>query len=240
MDFLSALDADYRRFVFATRQADPAAKVPTCPEWTVDDLISHVGHVYLHKAESIRLNAAPSPWPPDLGGETAPNLLRRAYSELNDEFAARQADSPAHTWYGPDQTVGFWIRRMAQETVIHRIDAEFAAGLESAPIPDDLALDGIDEILNIFLCWAAEQWPEDFAEELSKGDGSVAVGDFVVSWKEGGITAARSGSADATVKGSPEALLRWLWRRADDTTIQIDGDEAKVAQFRSLLGAATQ
>jgi hypothetical protein len=29
---------------------------------------------------------------------------------------------PAGSWYTPDQTVGFWIRRMAQETVIHRID----------------------------------------------------------------------------------------------------------------------
>ena len=47
----------------------------------------------------------------------------------------------------------FWIRRMAQETVIHRVDAELALGEPFAPIPDDLALDGIDEVLERFLAF---------------------------------------------------------------------------------------
>jgi hypothetical protein len=36
---------------------------------------------------------------------------------------------------------------MAQETVIHRADAELAAGAPVAVIPGDLAADGIDELL---------------------------------------------------------------------------------------------
>jgi hypothetical protein len=36
--------------------------------------------------------------------------------------AGRKPEDPAGSWYTPDQTVGFWIRRMAHETVIHRID----------------------------------------------------------------------------------------------------------------------
>ena len=79
-------------------------------------------------------------------------LLDRAYAALTAEFAARSPESPAFTWYGPDQTVGFWIRRMAQETVIHRVDAELGAGVASiAPIPADLAHDGIDEFLVAFV-----------------------------------------------------------------------------------------
>jgi hypothetical protein len=51
----------------------------------------------------------------------------------------------------PDQTVGFWIRRMAQETVVHRVDAELAAEVAPGAIPDDIALDGIDEFLIAFI-----------------------------------------------------------------------------------------
>ena len=243
MDFLSALDADYRRFTAATKQAGPAVKVPTCPEWTVDDLVSHLGHVYLHKAECMRLNADPEPWPPNLGDETAPDLLRRAYSELNDEFASRAPESPAKTWFSPDQTVGFWIRRMAQETVIHRIDAELAAGIDSLPIAEDLALDGIDEILRIFLVWGANEWPDYYGDPLSTTDGVVQVGDFLVTWKDSRMAVEKAPDgiqAQATVTGSPDALLRWLWRRAGDETVDITGDRAKVAQFSELLRVSTQ
>src|SRR5258708_3724435 len=64
-------------------------------------------------------------------------LLDRAYAALSAEFAARRPEDHTFTWYDPDQTVGFWIRDMAQETVIHRVDAELAAGRPIAAIPGD-------------------------------------------------------------------------------------------------------
>ena len=67
--------------------------------------------------------------PPGLDDEAPLPLLARAYGELMAEFSQRAPTDPTPTWYDPDQTVAFWIRRMAQETVIHRIDAEQAAGL---------------------------------------------------------------------------------------------------------------
>ena len=83
-------------------------------------------------------------------------LLDRAYAALTSKFAARRPEEQAYTWYSPDQRVGFWIRRMAQETVIHRVDAELADGELLAAIPADLAADGIDELL-IPLCNTARQ-----------------------------------------------------------------------------------
>ncbi len=122
--FLDCLAADYAR-LRAVVPIDPSAAVPTCPGWTVADLTRHVGQVYLHKTVAMREGAEPDPWPPkELANEEPLALLDRAYAGLLDEFAARKPEDPAGTWYTPDQTVGFWIRRMAQETVIHRIDAE--------------------------------------------------------------------------------------------------------------------
>ena len=73
----------------------------------------------------------------------------RAYSSVLAEFAARRPQDPAGSWYTPDQTVGFWIRRMAQEKVIHSMDAELGIGQPVAPVPADLAVDGIDELLRV-------------------------------------------------------------------------------------------
>jgi uncharacterized protein (TIGR03083 family) len=208
---------------------DLTAPVPSCPEWTLADLLSHVAHVYLHKVETMRHNSSPDPWPPPPTGETEAELLDRGYRELRAEFAARPVTEQVLTWYGPDQTVGFWLRRMTQETVIHRIDAELAAGVASRPVPDDLAADGIDEVLRIFLAWASKEWLEDFAEPLAKGDGSVLVSaggqSWLVAWDSSGVsTEPGKGAADAEIAGAPDAVLRWLWRRAGDQVIEISGN----------------
>lgn len=131
--FLDCLAADYDRMrtVVGT---DADAAVPTCPGWTVADLTRHVGEVYLHKTAAMREGVEPEPWPPKEFAEEEPAaLLDRGYTALRAEFATRAPGDAAAGWYGPDQSVGFWIRRMAQETVVHRIDAELATGRPVTP-----------------------------------------------------------------------------------------------------------
>jgi Mycothiol maleylpyruvate isomerase N-terminal domain len=119
--FLDCLAADFAP-LRAVVAADLSGGVPSCPGSTVADLTRHVGEVYLHKTLAMREGAEPEPWPPkELADEEPLALFDRAYAGLLGEFAARKPADPAGSWYTPDQTVGFWIRRMAQETVIHRI-----------------------------------------------------------------------------------------------------------------------
>jgi uncharacterized protein (TIGR03083 family) len=242
-EFLRCLAADEARLREAA--VDLTAQVPTCPGWTVDDLVRHVAMVYLHKIECIRTGKEPEQWPPDTSGEPAMALLDRAYAALVAEFAARADDEPAASWYEPDQTVGFWIRRMAQETVIHRVDAELAAGLPIAPISADLAADGIDEVLVAFLAYETRTWPDDFPH-LTGGDLSVLVGAGGARWlvrlDEGALTVDTdpAGQAASQVSGDPSAVLRWLWRRADDSAVRVDGDLAEVERLRALMAEATQ
>jgi uncharacterized protein (TIGR03083 family) len=241
--FLAYLDADFRRLRAVA--ADPAAPVPTCPEWTVDDLRRHVAMVYLHKVETMRRGGDPDTWPPDLDGEATAALLDRSYAELVDEFAARSDSDRASTWYDPDQSVGFWVRRMAHETVIHRVDAELAGGEPIAEIPADLAADGIDEVLETFLAYASRKWPEDFGD-LLRDDGAVLVATGGARWLvrvgQGVVRVVpdTAGQATAQVSGDPAAVLLWLWRRAGNEAVRIDGDTAVVARLREMMEAATQ
>src|SRR6201992_1927777 len=162
--FLQCLAADYGDLRDAASAAELTATVPSCPGWTVSDLVRHLAEVYLHKATLMHtgVNRGECP-PPPLPAEAPLAALGRAYGALRAEFRTRGAGQAAPTWYGPDQTVGFWIRRMAQETVIHRIDAELAAGLPVTPVPDDLAADGVDEVLKRMLAYGSVHLPGAFA-----------------------------------------------------------------------------
>ena len=246
--YLECLAFDYTRLRAVAEAADPGAKVPTCPEWTLNDLVDHVAKVYLHKVEVMRQGRHPEDWPPDLSPETPLESLDRGYRELVAEFAARPAESATHTWYQPDQTVGFWIRRMAQETVIHRIDAELAAGVQIAPIPEDLAVDGVDEVLVAFLEYGVSGWPEEFTETLGSTSGArvrLDAGDaaFLVELAPASlkVSPAEVGApADATVSGGAPEVLRWLWNRAGDEVVQRSGDENALEVLRRSMVIATQ
>ncbi len=260
--FLECLDVDFRRI----REVVPghlAASVPTCPDWTVADLTRHVGEVYLHKVEMMRHGAHPEGWPPEAFKQEEPvGLLTRGYGELRAEFAARTPTDASTTWYDPDQTVGFWIRRMAQETVIHRIDAELGAGASIAPVPDDLAVDGIDELLKVFIAYAFSEWPEDFTEVLKNSPGraflirtEAAAGTPSSSWLvrtapdrltvEGGAgeELAVSGAPDVTVSGTPADVLRWAWNRetpGEASPVRIEGKAEALTEFRQCVVESTQ
>jgi len=248
MDFPSLrshLAADAVR-LRAAAEGNLDAPVPSCPGWTVTDLVQHVAEVYLHKTACIRQNKVPEPWPPDPGPEPPLERFDRAYAGLVAEFAARDPGSPAATWYEPDQTVGFWIRRMAQETVIHRVDAELARGTVS-PIPADLALDGIDEVLDCFLRYGTHRWKEDFVASLPDHRTEpvlVTAGEqawLVRAAPDGATVATPDGAAaPARVAGEPEPLLLWLWGRAGDDAVTLSGERELITGLRRLLHDATQ
>src|SRR5262245_57681463 len=169
-----SLDADFRRLRSVAAAADLGAQVPSCPEWTMTDLVRHVGEVYLYKVEQMRLGRHADEWPPEgMNNEPPLELLDRAYSALTAEFDSRHPQDPTFTWYETDQTVGFWIRDMANETVLHRVDAELAARKPIAPIPDDLAADGIDELLIAFVQYDVMLSPGKVAALLAGDEESV-------------------------------------------------------------------
>jgi uncharacterized protein (TIGR03083 family) len=259
---LQCLEADYRRM----RDIVPGhldARVPSCPDWTVDDLAWHVGMVYLHKVTTMREGAEPKPWPPSFDDSyPALTLLDDAYRQLRDEFAARDPADPMWTWYAPDQTVGFWIRRMAQETVIHRIDAELGVREQVTPVADDLAIDGIDELLKVFVAFDVSEWPKYFTAALQDSPGrsyliraDVTTDSPSVSWlvktapgqftAEGGPEEKIAGdiAPDVTVSGTPTDMLRWSWNRETPgmpSRVKITGDGDAVAEFRACVTTATQ
>jgi uncharacterized protein (TIGR03083 family) len=248
--FLDCLAADFarRRAVVPT---DPTAVVPSYPGLTVADLTRHVGEVYLHRTLTMREGAEPILWPPEeLADEEPLVLLDRAYVGLREEFAAHQPEDRVGSWYTPDQTVGFWIRRMAHETVIHRIDAELGTGQPVAPVPADLAVDGIDQLLKVFVAYGFANWGHYFNGLLDGSPGrTCAVRTDGAAWRVRtgpGLVAVEAGTGDetaeVTVSGPPTAVLRWLRNRerfGEPSVVMVEGLQEAVGDLRGCIAAAT-
>jgi uncharacterized protein (TIGR03083 family) len=146
-------------FVRYGDRAGLSARVPTCPDWSLRELIAHQGMVHRWATANLR------------GDSADPDTLERAGLSDPDplEWLADGAIDLVTTWThapadvstvvflndapGPKQ---FWARRQCHETTIHAVDA-LAASLGRPPKADEvwvdaeLAADGIDELLCGFL-----------------------------------------------------------------------------------------
>ena len=153
--WIAALRAEGPAFRAAAAQADPASSVPSCPEWTTTDLVHHLGSIYTWVATV--LNAGSTTPPPRRSqpeglpaGAAAIEWWQQQYDQLIVLLEGLDVEAPAWNWAPQPKKAGFWHRRMAHETAVHRWDAQMAiASVE--PIEAKLAADGISEVLDTWL-----------------------------------------------------------------------------------------
>ncbi len=246
--YLDVLRGDIARIAAVAPAALPAP-VAGCPGWTVRDVVVHTGMVFLHKAANMRAGAR-AEYPPAPEPEADPMpWFTHAADALVAELESRGPTAPTYTWWRPDQSVGFWYRRMAQEAAVHRVDVEAATG-DPAPVPDDIAVDGVDEVLQIFLPhFGTPDDPAWSASEAGAGAGrpvSVRTGGsgWTVVMQPDGVdvtpNAASAGPVDAVVTGEPSEVLLWLWGRRPASAVHVEGDDDLLRAFRARLVVATQ
>jgi uncharacterized protein (TIGR03083 family) len=224
--------------------ADPATRVPTCPEWTLRQLATHVGRaqrwaatiVATRSAEPIPFREVPGGRLPDDPAER-PGWLRRGASGLAE--AVRGAGTGlvwTHLGMGP---ASYWARRMAHETAVHRADGQIAVA--QRPVIDPvIAADGIDEWLGLLAAGADE---EQAVHPPALRDGTVlhlhvtdegTDGEWLLRGGPSGIiVAAGHGKGDTAVRGPASALLLMLMRRLppDDSALEVIGDRALLDGF---------
>jgi uncharacterized protein (TIGR03083 family) len=242
IDYLRALRADGAALADAAdRGLDPA--VPACPGWTVADLVLHTGMVHRHKLEIVRgrLARPPRPWPPPPPArEELLDWYRRGLDELATALAETDPLTGVWTFHQADRTVGFWRRRMAQETAVHRVDAESAHG-DPAPVPADLAADGVDEVLDVFLAPFCRREAVGGHGETLHLHATDAEGEWQLRLLPGGVEVEHGhGKGDAAARGTASDLLLFLWGRLPAARLETFGDPAVLARTRELAAMATQ
>ncbi len=240
--FIDALAADLAT-ISAIAGGDLARTVPSCPEWDLARLISHLGRVH-RMALAVVPTGAMTPAPgSSLEAPPADHDDLRAYYQtsadaLVAELRAKSPDAPAWTFLpGPD-TVAFWSRRMAHEHSIHRWDAEGAIG-GASPIAPELAVDGIDEYFLMGNRHLAKR--PDFT---LGGTVHLHCTDIEGEWMldiTGGIVRVTKehGKGAAAIRGTASDLVLGLWGRiplTDADRFAHFGDPAPIAALASLGG----
>jgi uncharacterized protein (TIGR03083 family) len=136
--------------------ADLSVIVPTCPDWTLAQLLRHVGGNLRAAEAAVRTDTAivePVKQVPEVAGPATddPDALDAWLAEGAARFAdtLRRAgpDAQAQVWVYPRRT-GFWARRAALDLVVHRADAAGTVKADYTVAPE-LAADAIDELLEL-------------------------------------------------------------------------------------------
>lgn len=143
-----------------------AAPVPSCPDWTVLDLVHHVGTAY-HRVRSHVSRAVTSRpetvSPGELpSGPAGIQWWADEYDALVALLDALDPHLPAWNWAPQAKQAWFWHRRMAHETAVHRWDAQMSIG-QVEPIEAKLAADGVAEVLDTWLPSGRRRGPTDLA-----------------------------------------------------------------------------
>lgn len=153
MNRLAIIDAESRRFAEVLAHTAPDARCPTCPDWTAADLLWHLTEVHLFWAAVLFRNvtaedgvAAVEQSKPSRPDSVADLLALRegATSVLLAELSRLDDAEPRWSWFPSDQTVGFTRRMQTYEALMHRVDAELAAGLPIGAIAADVAAGAVD------------------------------------------------------------------------------------------------
>lgn len=197
-----------------------AAPIRRCGSWNLYRLADHLGRQNLWSAAAITEGRGDFDSPRAPQDRIGLTTWFRGTSETLLAALERDPDAPAWTIY-PPETVGFWRRRRAHETQVHRWDAEDALGMTSTFDPE-LVADGIAEVLDTML-----------PRQLSF-DRAVVPDGVVYLRAQGFATRWGAGTRSVTVRAeAPEQLLLLLWKRAtlDGDAFVVDGDADLAREF---------
>jgi len=230
----------------AAERAGLEAAVPPCPSWLVKDLLRHTGHIHRWAARHIaECPASILDGPPEeemlTSGAADHDLVawfRAGHASLVERLATADPDLECATLFSAPSALGFWARRQAHETAIHRADAESAAG-KRPDYPLRFAADGIDELIMGF--GARRKYRPSFSGEGEMQITAADTGDaWYLSATDGRIQACQGrspGPGQNIVTGPAAGLYLFLWNRSEagPAGVAISGDDSVLAAWRSSV-----
>jgi uncharacterized protein (TIGR03083 family) len=214
----------------AAERAGLDAKVPTCPDWTIRDLVAHQGMVHRWAAGFVATGATDPndvPLTEGPGNEDLMDWFREGHAGLVDAINRAPADLECWAFLRAPSPLAFWARRQAHETTIHRADAESANG-QTLDVEPALAVDGIDELLLGFYARKRGQLVADPALSLGLHATDARPDDAwsVVIGADGRDVTRGGATGDCLVSSTASKLYQFLWNRRSRDALTIQGDVA--------------
>jgi uncharacterized protein (TIGR03083 family) len=215
------------------------ARVPTCPEWQVRDLLAHIGRVHRWAAGFVSEQRAEPPGDDAFAQVPSDDGLLDWYAvghaALIDTLRSAPADIECWTFLPAPSPLEFWARRQAHETTVHHIDVAGAAGTATdVDVDPRLAVDGLDELLLGFFARTRGRLVADPPLTLGVEATDGAAGDaWTVAVRPNDREITRGvARGDCLVRGRAADLYAFLWNRRDDDALTISGDRKVLDVWR--------
>jgi uncharacterized protein (TIGR03083 family) len=237
--WLAALRADGAAFLHAVSEPGALeAGVPSCPDWNVADLVRHLGAVYRRYRVNTGTGDADEPWPPMIIPDDAPpgfdeqvvGWFSTELAQLDAHLDALDPEAPAWNWAPQARTAGFWHRRAAHETAVHRWDAQLSTSL-AEPLESKLAADTVAEVFDTFLAAGRRRTPSEMsglvhliAADLGQEWYVRLRGEGVTLLDTDTLLDDDSHPARAAASGTASDLALFLWGRVNVDVVEIAGD----------------
>jgi uncharacterized protein (TIGR03083 family) len=226
IDYVTVVREEAPRLAAAVRDVDLDASIPGL-RWTVADLLTHLGRIHRWAAVAASTGRAP---------RDVRAYYDAGWPALADVLDGMQPDEPGWNFSPGPQVRGFWRRRQAHETAMHRLDGESAAGVAGVLDPA-LAADGIDEVLEVMA-----------PRRLGGRDGidiggsihlrcTDDIGEWTFRTDDGVFQLSRGpGGGDLELAGPAQALLYLMWGRGrrDEPSIERTGDAELLERWFAL------
>jgi uncharacterized protein (TIGR03083 family) len=242
-DYLSIISDESSR-ILGAYELDRRAAVPWSDRWTVATVTRHVAATHHVVAGLIRgrpdadfglfgdLQTPPKDSPEFV------DWSRSGTASLLEQLSSVPADDECWSWFGPGRHVGWWARRMAHEAVVHRSDTDAALG-KAFSVAADIAADGIDEYLDVFVAAsrAAQDAPAGPMMSFECSDRSDRWW-LDLSSRGERVVSREPRDASVRVRGTAEQLLLTVWGRlptSDASDVEVSGDVGGLDRWSELV-----
>jgi uncharacterized protein (TIGR03083 family) len=215
--------------------------VATCPDWTLAQLVAHLGRVHGWVCATVAAGGERASRPAADDVPSEPDALLRWYRAGLDRLVTAldvDPETPAWTFSGSaPNNVGWWQRRQALETAVHRWDAQSAAGVSPAPIDAGLAVEGIDELLTEFLPGLLSAHTPDGLKGTFHLHATDTPGEWWLDFDAADQAPKREhAKADTALRGPASGLYLWLMNRQTPEQAGLDafGRPETVTAWRDI------
>lgn len=215
---------------------DHTARVPGCPDWSLTDLVAHLGAVHRFWAATVADADDSRPPSAERIGDREPHGDLLEWSAASTALllaALRDAgpESPSWAWWagsGAPLTVAAVARHQVQEAAVHAFDAQETAG-RAEPLPAVVAVDGVGEFLSVGLA-SQGAWPHRPARV---GFQAVEGPSWTLDLSSAGAGKGPAASGDPVtrVQATASDLVLALYGRIPLTEVRIDGDRSVAEQL---------
>ena len=235
---IDAVERELGAFVEAIGAGPLDARVPTCPDFSVDELAAHVGQFcgFWSHVLCEGTGRPKTPFADDAGTDGRTAWLEGLASSLVTELRATPPDTEVWTWYEPDRSAAFVARRCSHELAVHRVDAQLARGAAD-PVDPAIAADGIDEI---FVLLSSER-----ARASSRGGNGETLhlhgtdlddAEWLITLDSDGVRVDHAhAKADLALRGPVNDLEMLLYQRPVVGVVERFGDESVLDAFHRVF-----